>query len=70
MVAVTSEETKEVSGLTGLDGNDAITVSLEGGAADMPIPSYYIRRTAGTGFTVYFSAAFTGSFNYTVVNVE
>ena len=70
VVAVTSEETKEVSGLTGLDGNDAITVSLEGGAADMPIPSYYIRRTAGTGFTVYFSAAFTGSFNYTVVNVE
>jgi hypothetical protein len=70
VVAVTSEETKEVSGLTGLDANDAITVSLEGGAADMPIPSYYIVRAIGAGFTVYFSAAFTGSFNYTVVNVE
>ena len=69
VVAVTSEETKVVSGLTGLDANDAITVSLEGGAADMPIPSYYIVRS-GTQFTVYFSAAFTGSFNYTVVNVE
>ena len=69
VVAVTSEETKVVSGLTGLDANDAITVSLEGGVADMPIPSYYIVRS-GTQFTVYFSAAFTGSFNYTVVNVE
>jgi hypothetical protein len=70
VVPVTGDETKVVTGLTGLDANDAITVSLEGGAADMPIPSYYIVRTAGTGFTVYFSAAFTGSFNYTVVNVE
>jgi hypothetical protein len=69
VVAVTSEESKVVSGLTGLDANDAITVSLEGGVADMPIPSYYIVRS-GTQFTVYFSAAFTGSFNYTVVNVE
>lgn len=70
VVSVSNAETNTVTGLTGLDANDAITVSLEGGAADMPIPSYYIVRTAGSGFTVYFSAAFTGSFNYTVVNVE
>jgi hypothetical protein len=70
VVSVSNAETNIVTGLIGLDENDAITVSLEGGAADMPIPSYYIVRTAGSGFTVYFSAAFTGSFNYTVVNVE
>lgn len=69
LVAVTNAETNVVSGITGLDANDAITVSLEGSAADMAIPSYYIVRS-GSSFTVYFSAAFTGSFNYTVVNVE
>ena len=75
LVSVSNLETKAVTvadaaGLSGLDANDAITVSLEGSAADMPIPSYYVVRQAGTGFTVYFSAAFTGSFNFTVVNVE
>lgn len=69
LVTVTGLESHTVTGLTGLDANDAITVSLEGSAADMPIPSYYVVRS-GITFTVYFSATFTGSFNYTVVNVE
>jgi hypothetical protein len=70
VVTVSGDETNTVTGLTGLDANDAITVSLEGTGVDMAIPSYYIVRAIGAGFTVYFSAAFTGSFNYTVVNVE
>jgi hypothetical protein len=69
VVTVSGDETNTVTGLTGLDANDAITVSLEGTGVDMAIPSFYIVRS-GTQFTVYFSAAFTGSFNYTVVNVE
>jgi hypothetical protein len=69
VVTVSGDETNTVTGLTGLDANDAITVSLEGTGVDMAIPSFYIVRS-GTQFTVFFSAAFTGSFNYTVVNVE
>ncbi|NDF98959.1 MAG: hypothetical protein EB101_08565 [Chitinophagia bacterium] len=51
-----------------IDGNDAISVTLEGTGADMPIPSYYVARTAGTGFTIYFSAPFTGSCNWSIIN--
>jgi hypothetical protein len=51
-----------------IDSNDAISLTLEGAAADMPIPTYYISRNTGTGrFTVYFSSPFTGSINWSVV---
>jgi hypothetical protein len=50
-----------------VDTDDAINVTLEGSASDMPIPSYYVVRS-GSGFTIYFSAPFTGSCNWTVIN--
>lgn len=50
-----------------VDTDDAINVTLEGSAIDMPIPSYYVVRS-GSGFTIYFSAPFTGSCNWTVIN--
>ena len=51
-----------------LDANDAITLTLEGTAADMPIPSYYVSRNTGTGrFTIYFSSPFTGSVNWSIL---
>ena len=51
-----------------LDTNDAITLTLEGAAADMPIPSYYISRNTGAGrFTIYFSSPFTGSVNWSIL---
>jgi len=53
---------------TSIDANDAINVTLEGTGADMPIPSYYVARSSGTGFTIYFSAPFTGSCNWTIIN--
>jgi hypothetical protein len=53
---------------TSIDGNDAINVTLEGTGADMAIPSYYVARSSGVGFTIYFSAPFTGSCNWSVIN--
>jgi hypothetical protein len=51
-----------------LDTNDAITLTLEGAAADMPIPSYYVSRNTGTGrFTIYFSSPFIGSVNWSIL---
>ena len=67
VVSVTANESIAVAAAT-IDANDAITVTLEGTDATMPIPSYYVVRTAGTGFTVYFSAPFTGSCNWNIIN--
>lgn len=51
-----------------LDTNDAISLTLEGAAADMPIPSYYVSRNTGAGrFTIYFSSPFTGSVNWSIL---
>lgn len=52
--------------VTGLLDADVINITLEGSGVDMPIPSYYVVR-ATNQFTVYFSAAFTGRFNYAVI---
>jgi hypothetical protein len=66
--AVAGLESKEITGITGLATSDVINITLEGTGADMPIPSYYVvRDTGSTKFTVYFSAAFTGTFNYAVI---
>ena len=67
LVSVTANESIVVSA-TNVDANDAINVTLEGSSNDMAIPSYYVVRTASTGFTIYFSAPFTGSCNWSVVN--
>lgn len=67
LVSVTGNESIVVSA-TNVDADDAINVTLEGSSNDMAIPSYYVVRTANTGFTIYFSAPFTGSCNWSVVN--
>lgn len=51
-----------------IDANDAISLTLEGAANDMAIPSYYISRNTTTGkFIVYFSSPFTGSINWSIL---
>lgn len=67
LVSVSANESVAVAAGS-IDADDAISVTLEGTAADMPIPSYYVARTAGTGFTIYFSAPFTGSCNWSIIN--
>jgi hypothetical protein len=67
VVSVSAGESIAVAAAT-IDANDAINVTLEGTGADMPIPSYYVVRTASTGFTIYFSAPFTGSCNWSIIN--
>ncbi|NCW87613.1 MAG: hypothetical protein EBV71_01825 [Chitinophagia bacterium] len=67
LVSVSANESIVVSA-TNVDADDAINVTLEGSSNDMAIPSYYVVRTANTGFTIYFSAPFTGSCNWSVVN--
>jgi hypothetical protein len=67
LVSVSANESIAVSA-TNVDADDAINVTLEGSSNDMAIPSYYVVRTASTGFTIYFSAPFTGSCNWSVVN--
>ncbi len=67
LVSVTANESAVVAAAT-IDANDAISVTLEGTAADMPIPSYYVVRNPTVGFTIYFSAPFTGSCNWSIIN--
>lgn len=67
LVSVSANESVNVPA-TSIDADDAINVTLEGTGADMPIPSYYVARNAGTGFTIYFSAPFTGSCNWSIIN--
>lgn len=66
VVTVSDNESIAVA-VSDVDSNDAISVTLEGAAANMAIPSYYVVRTS-TGFTIYFSAPFTGSCNWNVIN--
>lgn len=61
----TAAESAEIN-VTGLDAADVINITLEGDNSTMPIPSYYVVR-ATNKFTVYFSAAFAGTFNYAVI---
>ena len=70
----TAVESVEITPINGqgagisIDANDAISLTLEGLAADMPIPSYYVSRNTGTGrFTIYFSSPFTGSVNWSIL---
>jgi hypothetical protein len=65
VVAVSDSESIPVT--SSADTDDAINVTLEGSGADMAIPSYYVVRTT-TGFTIYFSAPFTGNCNWSVIN--
>ena len=67
LVSVSANESVAVAATT-IDEDDAINVTLEGTGADMPIPSYYVARNIGTGFTIYFSAPFTGSCNWSIIN--
>lgn len=67
-VATSSDNESIEVAFAAVDANDAINVTLEGTSANMPIPSYYVVRTAGTSFTIYFSAPFTGSCNWSVIN--
>lgn len=67
MVSVASNESIAVAA-TSVDADDAINVTLEGSSNDMAVPSYYVVRTASTGFTIYFSAPYTGSCNWSVIN--
>jgi hypothetical protein len=67
-------ENIEVSPLNGMgnaisiETNDVIHITLEGAGADMPIPSYYIIRNTTSGkFTIYFSAPFAGTCNWSVI---
>lgn len=55
--------------VTDLAAADVIHVTLEGSGTDMPIPSFYVRRTTGSSgsFIIYFSAPFTGTYNYAVI---
>jgi hypothetical protein len=48
--------------------NDIITVTLETSASTAVIPVFTIVRTNGVGFTVHFSAPFSGFVNYTIIN--
>lgn len=67
VVSVSAGESIAVAAAT-VDADDAISVTLEGTGVDMPIPSYYVVRTVSTGFTIYFSAPFTGSCNWNIIN--
>jgi hypothetical protein len=51
-----------------IDANDVIHITLEGSGNDMPIPSYYIVRNSTAGkFTIYFSAPFAGTCNWSLI---
>lgn len=69
--AVESIEIIPLNGLgneVALEANDVIHITLEGTANDMPIPSYYLVRNSAAGkFTIYFSAPFEGTCNWSVI---
>lgn len=56
-----------VTGLTTLAATDAILVTLEGSTS---VTATVTSRTAGTGFTVTFSGAYTGKFSYMVLAAQ
>lgn len=69
VVAVTDATDSGTISVADLAAGDVIQVTLEGSDNTMPIPSFYVVRTAGTSgsFIVYFSAPFTGTYNYAVI---
>jgi cytoskeletal protein CcmA (bactofilin family) len=69
VVAVTGATDSGNISVADLASADVIQVTLEGSGADMPIPSFYVGRTVGSSgsFIIYFSAPFTGTFNYAVI---
>ena len=70
-VALTSQSTYVITGLTNVDVNDGVSIVLESDNDDMDIPPYFIKRvaspTAGS-ITVRFSAPFTGYVTWVVVD--
>lgn len=69
--AVESIEVSPLNGLgnaVNLESNDVIHITLEGTATDMPIPSYYLVRNNTAGkFTIYFSAPYSGTCNWSII---
>jgi hypothetical protein len=56
-----------VTGLTTLTATDAILVTIEGSTS---VTATVTSRTAGTGFTVTFSGAYSGNFSYMVLAAQ
>jgi cytoskeletal protein CcmA (bactofilin family) len=69
VVSVTDATDSGTISVADLAAADNIQVTLEGSGADMAIPSFYVRRTTGSSgsFIIYFSAPFTGTYNYAVI---
>ena len=69
VVAVTDATDSGTISVADLAAGDVIQVTLEGSDNTMPIPSFYVARTTGSSgsFVVYFSAPFTGTYNYAVI---
>lgn len=69
--AVESIEVSPLNGLgnsVNLESNDVIQITLEGTATDMPIPSFYLIRNNTAGkFTIYFSAPYSGTCNWSII---
>lgn len=69
--AVESIEITPLNGLgnaVNLESNDVIHITLEGTITDMPIPSYYLIRNNTAGkFTIYFSAPYSGTCNWSII---
>ena len=70
-VALTSQSTFVITGLSNVDVDDGVSIVLESDNDDMDIPPYFIKRvaspTAGS-ITVRFSAPFTGYVTWVVVD--
>ena len=62
--------TYAITGVTNLDGDDGISVTLEGDASGMALPSYYVVRTTGASgtVTVYFSSGYSGRVTWVVID--
>jgi hypothetical protein len=66
---ISNAENTSAIAVSGLTANDAINVTLESTSTSAEIPSFYVIRNVSAGnFTVYFSAAYTGRLNWTVIN--
>jgi hypothetical protein len=66
---ISNAENTSAIAVSGLTANDAINVTLESTSTSAEIPSFYVIRDVSAGnFTVYFSAAYTGRLNWTVIN--
>jgi hypothetical protein len=66
---ISNAENTTAIAVSGLTANDAINVTLESNSTSAEIPSFYVvRNVSAQNFTVYFSAAYTGRLNWTVIN--